>query len=252
MESNLQARIFMSTWKVKINDTSKNIVVVVLQCNNYDVIDLGVMVPAAKILETARDKNADAIGLSGLITPSLDEMVHVAQEMERESFDVPLLIGGATTSRADTAVKDRPPYHGSIVHVLDASRAVGVVSSLLKKELKSEFDAKTRADYARLREEHAAKTRQKKLMPLEQARTNRTRIDWDTYTLPRPDFLGVRGYASDPESADLGGTRGSRVVSGDSPETSADVRYSKRHLPHFQRPWAKYAITWSTSDRRTL
>src|SRR5437667_1112139 len=172
--------------------------------------------------------------------------------MERESFDVPLLIGGATTSRAHTAVKIAPHYHGSIVHVLDASRAVGVVSSLLKKELKSEFDAKTRADYARLREEHAAKTRQKKLMPLEQARTNRTRIDWDTYTPPRPDFLGVRVCASDPGSADLGSTRGSRVVSGGPPETSADVRYSKRHLPHFQRPWAKYAITWSTSDRRTL
>ena len=247
-----QGRIVMATVKGDVHDIGKNIVGVVLQCNNYDVIDLGVMVPAAKILETARDKNADAIGLSGLITPSLDEMVHVAQEMERESFDVPLLIGGATTSRAHTAAKIAPHYHGSIVHVLDASRAVGVVSSLLKKELKSEFDAKTRADYARLREEHAAKTRQKKLMPLEQARTNRTRIDWDTYTPPRPDFLGVRVCASDPGSADLGSTRGSRVVSGGPPETSADVRYSKRHLPHFQRPWAKYAITWSTSGRRTL
>src|SRR5438128_299534 len=249
---NSNGKIVMATVKGDVHDIGKNIVGVVLQCNNYDVIDLGVMVPAAKILETARDKNADAIGLSGLITPSLDEMVHVAQEMERESFDVPLLIGGATTSRAHTAVKIAPHYHGSIVHVLDASRAVGVVSSLLKKELKSEFDAKTRADYARLREEHAAKTRQKKLMPLEQARTNRTRIDWDTYTLPRPDFLGVRVCASDPGSADLGSTRGSRVVSGGPPETSADVRYSKRHLPHFQRPWAKYAITWSTSGRRTL
>src|SRR5438067_1740261 len=126
--------------------------------------DLGVMVPAAKVLETAREKNADAIGLSGLITPSLDEMVHVAQEMEREGFRLPLLIGGATTSRAHTAVKIAPHYGASTVHVLDASRAVGVVNSLFKEELKADFDQKTRADYERLRQEHASKTRQKKLL----------------------------------------------------------------------------------------
>src|SRR6185312_12951015 len=116
-----------------------------------EVIDLGVMVPAPKILEIARERGADVIGLSGLITPSLDEMVHVAQEMERESFSVPLLIGGATTSRAHTAVKISQHYRGSVVHVLDASRAVGVVSNLLNDELKGDFDAQTRADYARLR-----------------------------------------------------------------------------------------------------
>jgi 5-methyltetrahydrofolate--homocysteine methyltransferase len=177
-----------------VHDIGKNIVGVVLQCNNYDVIDLGVMVPAAKILETAREKKADAIGLSGLITPSLDEMVHVAQEMEREGFRLPLLIGGATTSRAHTAVKIAPHYRASIVHVLDASRAVGVVNALLNEQLKSDFDRKTREDYERLRREHAAKTEGKKLLTLEQARANRTSIDWRSYLPPKPEFLGVRVY----------------------------------------------------------
>src|SRR6184192_1376360 len=139
-----QGRIVMATVKGDVHDIGKNIVGVVLQCNNYEVIDLGVMVPAAKILETAREKKADAIGLSGLITPSLDEMVHVAQEMERENFKLPLLIGGATTSRAHTAVKIAPHYHESTIHVLDASRAVGVVNSLLSAKQKAAFDAKTR------------------------------------------------------------------------------------------------------------
>jgi len=186
-----QGRIVMATVKGDVHDIGKNIVGVVLQCNNYDVVDLGVMVPAAKILETAREKKADAIGLSGLITPSLDEMVHVAQEMEREGFRLPLLIGGATTSRAHTAVKIAPHYQASTVHVLDASRAVGVVSSLLNEELKSAFDKKTREDYERLRQEHAAKTRKKKLLTLEEARANRTPIDW-SYLPPKPEFLGVR------------------------------------------------------------
>jgi 5-methyltetrahydrofolate--homocysteine methyltransferase len=187
-----QGRIVMATVKGDVHDIGKNIVGVVLQCNNYDVVDLGVMVPAAKILETARDKNADAIGLSGLITPSLDEMVHIAQEMEREGFDLPLLIGGATTSRAHTAVKIAPHYHGSTVHVLDASRAVGVVSSLLNTELRFEFDAKMRADYARLREEHSTKARARRLFTLNEARANRTPIDWKGYQPPRPEFTGPR------------------------------------------------------------
>ncbi|MCA1657679.1 MAG: methionine synthase [Verrucomicrobiaceae bacterium] len=192
-----QARIVMATVKGDVHDIGKNIVGVVLQCNNYEVIDLGVMVPAAKILETARERKADVIGLSGLITPSLDEMVHVAQEMEREGFFLPLLIGGATTSRAHTAVKIAQHYRASTVHVLDASRAVGVVSSLLSDELKEDFDQKTRADYARLREEHAAKSREKKLIPLKQARANRTPIGWTDYTPPKPEFVGTRVYASD-------------------------------------------------------
>jgi 5-methyltetrahydrofolate--homocysteine methyltransferase len=189
-----QGRIVMATVKGDVHDIGKNIVGVVLQCNNYDVIDLGVMVPAAKILDTAREKKADAIGLSGLITPSLDEMVHVAQEMEREGFQLPLLIGGATTSRAHTAVKIAPHYRSSTVHVLDASRAVGVVNALLNEQLKSDFDRKTREDYERLRREHAAKTERKKLLTLEQARANRTPIDWRSYVPPKPEFLGVRVY----------------------------------------------------------
>src|SRR4029078_5217123 len=138
-----QARIVMATVTGDVHDIGKNIVGVVLQCNNYDVIDLGVTVPTAKIVDTAREKKADAIGLSGLITPSLDEMVHVAQEMEREGFKLPLLIGGATTSRAHTAVKIAPHYRASTVHVLDASRAVGVVNALLSEQLRSDFDKKT-------------------------------------------------------------------------------------------------------------
>jgi len=191
-----QGRIVMATVKGDVHDIGKNIVGVVLQCNNYDVVDLGVMVPAAKILETAREKKADAIGLSGLITPSLDEMVHVAQEMEREGFDLPLLIGGATTSRAHTAVKIAPHYRASTVHVVDASRAVGVVNSLLNEQLKSEFDAKTRGDYARLREEHSAKTRGKKLLTLGEARANRTPIDWSKYQPPKPEFTDVRAVCA--------------------------------------------------------
>ena len=187
-----QGRIVMATVKGDVHDIGKNIVGVVLQCNNYDVVDLGVMVPAAKILETAREKQADVIGLSGLITPSLDEMVHVAQEMEREGFRLPLLIGGATTSRAHTAVKIAPHYQASTVHVLDASRAVGVVNSLLNQNLKSEFDKKTREDYERLRREHSARTQRRNLLKLEEARANRTRIDWSNYAPPKPEFLGVR------------------------------------------------------------
>ena len=196
-----QGRIVMATVKGDVHDIGKNIVAVVLQCNNYDVVDLGVMVPAAKILETAREKNADAIGLSGLITPSLDEMVHVAQEMDREGFRVPLLIGGATTSRAHTAVKIAPHYRASTVHVLDASRAVGVVNSLLNEELKSAFDKKTREEYERLRQQHAAKARDKKLLTLAEARDNRTRIDWSSYVPPKPEFIGVRSCV--PKLEDL-------------------------------------------------
>ena len=187
-----QGRIVMATVKGDVHDIGKNIVGVVLQCNNYEVVDLGVMVPAAKILETARERAADAIGLSGLITPSLDEMVHVAQEMEREGFSLPLLIGGATTSRAHTAVKIAPHYRNSTVHVLDASRAVGVVNSLLSDHQKAAFDTKTRAEYAVLREQHAAKTRDKKILPLEKARANRLPEDWSSYQPPKPEWIGAR------------------------------------------------------------
>jgi 5-methyltetrahydrofolate--homocysteine methyltransferase len=187
-----QGCIVMATVKGDVHDIGKNIVGVVLQCNNYEVIDLGVMVPVATILETAREKKADVIGLSGLITPSLDEMVHVAQEMEREGFKLPLLIGGATTSPAHTAVKIAPHYQSSTVHVLDASRAVGVVNSLLNEQQKAAFDTKTRAEYASLRDRHAAKTREKKFLTLEDARVNRTPIDWSGYQPPKPEVLGPR------------------------------------------------------------
>ena len=187
-----QGRIVMATVKGDVHDIGKNIVGVVLQCNNYEVIDLGVMVPAPKILQTARERGADVIGLSGLITPSLDEMVHVAQEMEREGFSVPLLIGGATTSRAHTAVKIAQHYGSSVVHVLDASRAVGVVNSLLNEELKGDFDARTRSDYAALREAHSAKSKDRKMLTLEQARANRTPFDWQSYEPAKPEFTGLR------------------------------------------------------------
>ena len=196
-----QGRIIMATVKGDVHDIGKNIVGVVLQCNNYQVIDLGVMVPVARILERAREEKADAIGLSGLITPSLDEMVHVAQEMQREGFELPLLIGGATTSRAHTAVKIAPHYRASTVHVLDASRAVGVVNSLLNEQSKGEFDAKTRADYERLREQHAAKTNEKKLIAIEEARARQTPIDWSDYQPPQPKRTEIRAVS--PSIADL-------------------------------------------------
>ncbi len=196
-----QGRIIMATVKGDVHDIGKNIVGVVLQCNNYDVVDLGVMVPAGKILETAREKKADAIGLSGLITPSLDEMVHVAQEMEREKFELPLLIGGATTSRAHTAVKIAPHYHESTIHVLDASRAVGVVNSLLNSKQKAAFDAKTRAEYDALRKAYSAKAHARKILTLDQARATRTSIKWSDYEPPKPDFIGTRAVA--PSIVDL-------------------------------------------------
>ena len=200
-----QARIVMATVKGDVHDIGKNIVGVVLQCNNYEVIDLGVMVPAEKILDTARERNADLIGLSGLITPSLDEMTHVAQEMERQRFSTPLLIGGATTSRAHTAVKIAPHYRESVVHVLDASRAVGVVSTLLNQDAKRKFDVTNRADHERLRDEHASRIREKKMLTLEQARANHAPLDWSSYVPPKPEFLEAQIYASD-------GGNGSSVI----------------------------------------
>jgi len=211
-----QARIVMATVKGDVHDIGKNIVGVVLQCNNYEVIDLGVMVPAAKILETARAVNADVVGLSGLITPSLDEMVHVAQEMERENFRVPLLIGGATTSRAHTAVKIAPHYQSSTVHVLDASRAVGVVNKLVNPNSSKSFDQQTRADYERLRAEHSAKIGQRDLLSIADARRNALGFDWENYTPPKPESLGVRVFCTDPGSAGC-----QPAVAGSLPATSA-------------------------------
>ncbi len=186
-----QGKIVMATVKGDVHDIGKNIVGVVLGCNNYEVVDLGVMVPCEKILETALAEQADLIGLSGLITPSLDEMVHVAQEMQRRGLDVPLLIGGATTSREHTAVKIAPAYAESTVHVLDASRAVGVVSSLLDPVRKAELDASNRVEQERLREVHQQKVA-RPLIPLSVADASRPPIVWTPADTTRPSFLGRR------------------------------------------------------------
>ena len=185
-----QGKIVLATVKGDVHDIGKNIVGVVLACNNYEVIDMGVMVSSEKILERAKAEKADMIGLSGLITPSLDEMVHVAKEMERQGFTLPLLVGGATTSRAHTAVKIAPHYSQPVVHVLDASRAVGVTTSLLSEDGKDEFGAQHRAEYEALRKAHAAP--KQSVVSLETARQRRTPITWRAEDLAVPDTIGVR------------------------------------------------------------
>jgi 5-methyltetrahydrofolate--homocysteine methyltransferase len=187
--------IVMATVKGDVHDIGKNIVGVVLQCNNYEVIDLGVMVPAQKILDKAKEVGADLIGLSGLITPSLDEMVHFASEMERQGFTIPLLIGGATTSRAHTAVKVTPRYKGPVLWVKDASRSVPVAAQLLSADRRGALLAEVEADYESLRERHAAKN-DRPLMALEKARANRTPIEWDGYQPPAPATSGVQVFES--------------------------------------------------------
>ena len=187
----------LATVKGDVHDIGKNIVGVVLACNNYEIIDLGVMTPASKILAVARERKADAIGLSGLITPSLDEMVHVAAEMEREGFDIPLLIGGATTSRVHTAVKIHPRYARSqAVHVNDASRAVGVVSSLLSPETRASTIAAIRAEYRKVAAAHERSEAEKTRVPLAKARANAFAADWSAYRPTRPSFLGTRVFES--------------------------------------------------------
>ena len=186
-------KILMATVKGDVHDIGKNIVGVVLACNNYEVIDLGVMVPCEKILQTAREQNVDIIGLSGLITPSLDEMAHVAREMEREGLKLPLLIGGATTSKAHTAVKIAPGYGQPVVHVLDASRAVPVVSNLISKEHRPNFGAQIREEYDRIRARHGGQTA--KLISIEAARANAPKLKFDD--LPKPEFVGIRALSSD-------------------------------------------------------
>jgi 5-methyltetrahydrofolate--homocysteine methyltransferase len=191
-----QGKIVLATVKGDVHDIGKNIVGVVLACNNYEVIDLGVMVSSEKILERAKSEKADLIGLSGLITPSLDEMVHVAREMERQGFKLPLLIGGATTSRAHTAVKIAPNYSEPVVHVLDASRAVPVTTSLLSDDGKPAFVAQHRADYDALRKAHAAP--KQKVVSIQAARARRTPIEWRIEDLPVPGFTGVRALDNFP------------------------------------------------------
>jgi 5-methyltetrahydrofolate--homocysteine methyltransferase len=188
-------KVVMATVKGDVHDIGKNIVGVVLQCNNYEVIDLGVMVPATKILETAKAEKADIIGLSGLITPSLDEMCHVAAEMEREGFALPLLIGGATTSRVHTAVKIHPNYRrGQAIYVTDASRAVGVVSQLMSRQLAGAYVNEVREEYARIAAAHARGEENKRRLSLRDARKNALALDWTNYAPPQPSFLGTRVF----------------------------------------------------------
>ncbi|HEY9431269.1 MAG TPA: methionine synthase [Blastocatellia bacterium] len=193
-----QGKVLMATVKGDVHDIGKNIVGVVLACNNYEVIDLGVMVPCEKILKTAREQNVDVIGLSGLITPSLDEMQHVAREMQREGFTTPLLIGGATTSRVHTAVKIAPNYEPPVVHVLDASRAVPVVGALVNPETRGKFALKNQGEQQRDREHFEASREQKKSLTLDRARANGAPIDWATTEIARPEFTGVRPLKNYP------------------------------------------------------
>ncbi len=195
-------KVLMATVKGDVHDIGKNIVGVVLGCNNYKVIDLGVMVPSDKILQTAIDENVDVIGLSGLITPSLDEMVHVAKEMERRGFKIPLMIGGATTSRIHTAVKIAPGYNSPVVHVLDASRSVGVVSSLINPDesIKNKFGADIKEEYTRLREDHLKRKEEKNYLSLAEARRNKYKTDWNKAVITNPANPGITEFSDFPLS----------------------------------------------------
>ncbi|MDJ0910372.1 MAG: methionine synthase [Woeseiaceae bacterium] len=197
-EARSNGKIVLATVKGDVHDIGKNIVGVVLQCNNFEVVDLGVMVSCEKILEAARRESAQMIGLSGLITPSLDEMVHVASEMQRLDFDLPLLIGGATTSPAHTAVKIEPRYEGPVIYVKDASRSVGVAQALTEPDTRAALVEKTRSDNARRREQHAGKSRLKPQLSLREARARAQAIDWSSYTPPKPGFLGKRVFDDIP------------------------------------------------------
>ncbi|MFM6976118.1 MAG: methionine synthase, partial [Sphingobacteriaceae bacterium] len=191
-------KILLATVKGDVHDIGKNIVGVVLACNSFEIIDLGVMVSAQEILRRAKEENANIIGLSGLITPSLDEMVHLAKEMEREGFNIPLIIGGATTSRIHAAVKIAPQYSGPTIHVLDASRSVGVCSKLLNEKTRNEYIREIKEEYAKSREAHLQKQNQKPYLSLAQARENKYAIKWDDYTPVKPSFLGTKVFEDFP------------------------------------------------------
>jgi len=230
-----QARIVMATVKGDVHDIGKNIVGVVLGCNNYEVIDLGVMVPTEKILATALEKKADLIGLSGLITPSLDEMVHVAKEMERQGFTLPLLIGGATTSKAHTAVKIAPGFSQPVVHVLDASRAVGVAGSLINPQLKPAFVKGVQAEYEKLRVQHTEQ-KARPLLTIEEARKRRTPVDWISSNIAQPEFTGIRRLASDLETEPAGRN------------TQSGARITLSDLVPFI-DWSPFFHTWELRGR---
>ncbi len=189
-----KGKILMATVKGDVHDIGKNIVGVVLQCNNYQIVDLGVMVPYERILKRAKEEKVDIIGLSGLITPSLEEMTQIADEMQRQDFTIPVMIGGATTSKVHTAVKIAPHYDHPVIHVLDASRAVGVASNLLSNSLKTDFVARVAGEYQEMRDRHARKKPAKNRITIGECRDNKYPIDWSDYTPPKPSFLGVRSF----------------------------------------------------------
>lgn len=193
-----KGKILLATVKGDVHDIGKNIVGVVLGCNNYDVVDLGVMVPSEKILSKAVDENVDVIGLSGLITPSLDEMVHISKEMERQKLDIPLLIGGATTSKIHTAVKISPNYTGPAVHVLDASKSVSVVSNLLNKNLRNGFIESVKSEYKELNINHQKKHEQKTYINIKEARNNKLKLDWSNFKATKPNFTGIKNFEDYP------------------------------------------------------
>ncbi|MBS1682898.1 MAG: methionine synthase [Bacteroidetes bacterium] len=192
------AKILLATVKGDVHDIGKNIVGVVLACNNYEVVDLGVMVPAEKIIETAKKEKVDVVGLSGLITPSLDEMVHVAKEMQHEKLNLPLLIGGATTSRIHTAVKIDPVYEGPVVYVLDASRSVPITSELVNKATRNSFQEKTKKEYADMRKDHEGRQQLKSYISIKDARANKVKIDWAQQEIFKPTFLGRKTFVNYP------------------------------------------------------
>ncbi|MCF6129125.1 methionine synthase [Flavobacterium sp. AS60] len=191
-KSSSAGKVLMATVKGDVHDIGKNIVAVVLGCNNFEIIDLGVMVPPEKIIETAVKENVDIIGLSGLITPSLDEMVYLAKEMDKLNIKIPIMIGGATTSRAHTAVKIAPEYKETVVHVNDASRAVTVASNLLQTETKVEYAKTVRAEYDKLRDGYLNRSRDKNYLSIEDARKNKLKLDWDNFTPVKPNFIGTK------------------------------------------------------------
>ncbi|MAO64910.1 MAG: methionine synthase [Balneola sp.] len=197
-DTSKQPKVLLATVKGDVHDIGKNIVSVVLACNNYNVVDLGVMVPADKILDEAEKHEVDAIGLSGLITPSLDEMIHVAREMKKRGMDLPLMIGGATTSRLHTAVKIDPEYDSSVVHVLDASRAVSMAGDVISPKRKDSVKLEIKKEYATLREQHENRQNKKELLPFDDAKANRTQIDWEGYEPPQPSFLGNKVFEDYP------------------------------------------------------
>jgi 5-methyltetrahydrofolate--homocysteine methyltransferase len=252
-----QGRIVMATVKGDVHDIGKNIVGVVLACNNYEVIDLGVMVSCEKILAAAKEKGADIIGLSGLITPSLDEMVHNAKEMERQGFKIPLLIGGATTSAAHNAVKIAPHYSEPVIHVLDASRVIGVVSKLLSTDQKPTYIAEVKATQERQRVEFADRKGARKLLPLPEARKRAQPTDWATVDIPRPEFFGTRVFSTDvgargQKSEDRGQTSDPSSVirplsSGNSPTSQIEPLSLEEITSYID--WSPFFSTWELHGR---